>query len=334
MEDKRVIFLHGEQKKFLLNVRDTMNFSWKELAKKATVSVRTLTDWKREKYSLPLKVYKKFLKISGLDMPKGIEIRQPFWWVHEGAKIAGKLVWQKYGTIGDPVKRRQRWLEWWQTKGKFQQNNYFVLKKISFPSKSEDLAEFAGIMMGDGSITKRQVAVTVHHKDDRVYSLFVKRLMQHLFDVKPSWTIRVKRSTIFVVISRTQLVKFCQSIGLVVGNKVKQQIDIPDWIMKDAIFRMACIRGLMDTDGCIYNECHTINSKKYCYPRLSFVSMSAPLRTSVFKIMKELDFSPKIRNNRSVQLENKREIARYFETIKSHNPKHLNRWKQILGGVG
>ncbi|MEK9143425.1 MAG: hypothetical protein AAB481_02245 [Patescibacteria group bacterium] len=334
MEDKRVTFPAGEQKQFLLDVRHATGFSWNKLSIFAGVTIRTLTDWKREKYSLPLTSYRTFLTISGVAAPKNHKIHKAFWWVHNSAVIGGTAMYKKYGTIGDPKKRRRRWLEWWQTKGRFTHKNYFISKNIIRPRKSEKLAEFAGIMMGDGSITKRQVAVTVHYKDDREYSLFVKRLMQQLFDVKPAWTIRVKRSTIFVVISRTQLVKFCQSIGLVIGNKVKQQINIPNWIMKNSLFRIACVRGLMDTDGCIFNECHTIGGKRYCYPRLSFVSMSAPLRKSVFKILTELDFSPKMRNNRSVQLEYKREIIRYFEIIKSSNPKHLKRWKQILGGVG
>lgn len=334
MEDKRVVFPRREQKRFLLEVKEKSGFSWEALSKKAGVSRRTLTDWKREKYSLPLKALKIFLKLSALDMPKSGEIRKSFWWVHDAAKKAGRLVYQRYGTIGDPVKRKQRWLEWWQTKGRFHSGEYFVSKRIAFPKQSEDLAEFVGIMLGDGGITDRQVAVTVHYKDDRAYSLFIKRLMQRLFDVKPSLTIRVKRSTIIVVISRTQLVKFCQSIGLVVGNKVRQQINIPGWIMENSVFKKACMRGLMDTDGCIFNEYHTIKGKRYCYPRLSFASMSSPLRESVFRILKELDFSPKMRNNRSVQLEYKNEIVRYFEVVKSYNPKHLKRWKRILGGVG
>ncbi len=63
----------------------------------------------------------------------------------------------------------------------------------------------------------------------------------------------------------------------------------------------------MDTDGCIFNECHVINNKKYCYPRLSFVSFSWQLRLSVFKILQKLNFPPKIRNNRSVQLEKRKD---------------------------
>jgi len=334
INDKRVIFPDTEQRNFLLSVYDATGFSWEKLANLGGVTTRTLTDWKREKYSLPLTSYKTFLKLSGLAAPKNREIRKPFWWAHKSAIIGGTVMYKKYGTIGDPKKRRQRWLEWWQTKGKFTHKNYFVPKRISRPIKSVKLAEFVGIMLGDGSITPRQVAVTVHYKDDRAYSVFIKRLMQQLFDVIPTRSIHPKRGTATVIISRTLLVRFCHSIGLVIGNKIKQQIDIPQWILADRRFQIACIRGLIDTDGCIFSERHTINGKQYCYPRLSLVSASAPLRQSVFNILKGLDFLPKIRNNRSVQLESKTDIIRYFTLIQSHNMKHLRRWKARNGGVG
>jgi len=334
MKDKRVVFPVGEQKKFLFGLHDITGYSWKRIAILGGVTIRTLTDWKREKYSLPLTSYKIFLKLSGLTAPKNREIRKPFWWVHKSAAIGGTVMYKKYGTIGDPKKRRRRWLEWWQTKGKFTHKNYFVSKSIVYPRKCEQLAEFVGIMLGDGSITPRQVRVTVHYKDDRAYSLLIKRLMQQLFKVVPTRSIQPKRGTATVTISRTLLVQFCHSIGLVIGNKIKQQIDIPQWIFTDRCFQIACIRGLIDTDGCIFSERHTINGKQYCYPRLSLVSASAPLRQSVFTILQGLDFLPKIRNNRSVQLESKVDIIRYFTLIQSHNTKHLRRWEARNGGVG
>ena len=334
MRDKRIVFPVGDQKNFLFRLHDITGYSWKIIAILGGVTIRTLNDWKREKYSLPLTSYKKFLKLSGLAAPKNHEIRKPFWWAHNAAVLGGTVTYKKYGEKGDPKKRRRGWLKWWQTKGQFTHNNYFVSKSIVYPGKSEQLAEFVGIMLGDGSITPRQVAVTVHYKDDRAYSLFIKRLMQQLFDVTPTRSIHPERGTATVIISRTLLVKFCHSIGLVIGNKIEQQIDIPQWILADRRFQIACIRGLIDTDGCIFSERHTIGGKQYCYPRLSLVSASAPLRQSAFNILHGLDFSPKIRNNRSVQLESKEDIIRYFTLIQSHNSKHLRRWKARNGGVG
>ena len=108
-----------------------------------------------------------------------------------------------------------------------------------------------------------------------------------------------------------------------VGNKIKQQIDIPQWIYSRISFQKACMRGLMDTDGCIFSERHKIKGKLYCYPRLSLVSASAPLRQSVCSILEKLDFSPKIRNNRSVQLERKEDIIPAYEKALNSNRSTL-----------
>lgn len=118
------------------------------------------------------------------------------------------------------------------------------------------------------------------------------------------------------------------------GNKLKQGLDIPEWIKGNKELEISCIRGLMDTDGCFFNECHKINNKKYCYPRLSLVSHSRQLLDSVFEILQKLGFSPKIRNKRSVQLEKREDILRYFSLIGTSNPKHEAKFKAVFGGVG
>jgi len=64
------------------------------------------------------------------------------------------------------------------------------------------------------------------------------------------------------------------------------------------------------------------------------VSCSKSLRFSVFKILSELGFHPKIRNNRSVQLENREDIIEYFQLVGTSNLKHKNRFKHIVGRVG
>ena len=97
-------------------------------------------------------------------------------------------------------------------------------------------------------------------------------------------------------------------------------------IRKGIEFEKRCVRGLMDTDGCIFNKVHKMKNKQYSYKRLSLVSASPMLRKSIFDILEKLRLSPKIRGNRSVQIENKEKIAEYFKVVGSSNPKHLNRY--------
>ena len=111
--DERVIFPLGEQHKFLLKVANKLKPSWNELADNIGVHRRTFNDWKREKYSLPLSVFKRISVIAKLKIPKNIEIRDPYWYVYKGAKIGGIACIKKYGRIGgDPEYRKKKWYEW------------------------------------------------------------------------------------------------------------------------------------------------------------------------------------------------------------------------------
>jgi len=323
--EKRVIFPPGKQHQFLLNTRKKSKLSWLEFADKIGAHKRTLNDWRREKYSLPLGVLKKICIITKSKTPLGIEIKDPFWYVTKGAKIGGFAVYKKYGRIGgDPEYRKKKWYEWWEKEGKYNLKLITVPKTIQEPNFSEELAEFAGIMMGDGGITENQIRVTLNNKTDKLYSDFVKNLIRKLFQVRPSIYVDENDSTINIVVSRVRLVRFCKPIGLKVGNKLKQNLDIPEWIKGNKNFEISCVRGLIDTDGCLFNECHRIKGKRYCYPRLCFTSYSKTLCLSVFRILKKLGFSPKIRIRRNVQLENRNDIVRYFTVINTHNP-HLRK---------
>jgi len=331
--DKRVIFPSGGQRRFLLKTANKLKLSWSGLAKKLGVQKRTFYNWRKEKYSTPLSVIQKISRITNLTIPKGIETRQPFWSTKKAGKIAGKLVYQRYGIVGgDPEYRKKKWYEWWGKEGKNNPKLITTSKNIQEPIFSEELAEFAGIIIGDGGVTKRQVAVTLNYKTDRPYSIFVKNLIKKLFKTEIGIFYRKDYSTINIVVSRTRLVAFCKSIGLKVGNKLKQNLDIPEWIKGNRNLEISCIRGLVDTDGCIFDECHKIKGKKYCYPRLAFTSYSKQLCFSVFKIFEKLGFTPKIRNKRNVQLENRKDIIRYFYLINTHNPHHRKRFKLFTEG--
>jgi len=111
--EKRVVFPPGEQFRFLLKALANLNLSWSQLASKMKINRRTLNDWKREKYFLPLSFFKKVCRFAKLKEPSNIEIRPPFWSVRKAARLGGKIAFQKYGFVGgSPEKRRQKWLEW------------------------------------------------------------------------------------------------------------------------------------------------------------------------------------------------------------------------------
>ena len=327
---KRAIFLPGEQRRFLLKAMENLNLSWSLFSKKIGAHKRTLNDWKREAYSTPLNVIRKISVVAKVKIPESIEIKEPFWYVNKGAKVGGLAVYKKYGRIGgDPEYRKKKWYEWWEKKGKHKHHPIInVCIPIKKPKRSEGLAEFVGIVLGDGGISQRQVTITLHYKDDKEYSKFVVNLIKRLFDVPVGIYFRKKDSVVNYIVSRSELVRFCiEKLGLKRGNKIKQQVDIPDWIKKNKVYCIACVRGLVDTDGCIFTHRYKVNGKWYAYKKLSFTSFSEPLRNSVFNILKDNGLNPRLAQGRDVRLDSIGNMQKYFKIFNSHNPKHLKRLK-------
>ncbi len=327
---KRIFFPKGKQKKFIINAKNKLGLSWDELAKLLGISVRNLIDWKNEKISMPFNVVKIICRKTKIKTPKNIEVREKFWYVKKGARLGGLSVYKKYGKVGgDSEYRKKKWREWWEKTGKF---NLRLLPNKTLPFKnpeiSKELAEFIGIMLGDGGISRYQITITLHDKDDLKYSKFVLKLMKKLFGINPSVYHSKKKSVNTLVISRSKLIKFLTGrIGLKIGNKIKQQIDIPNWIKKDKKLKIACLRGLMDTDGCLVIHKYKVKNKEYRYKKLDFCSASQSLIKSVMKILKEFDFKPRLSHNgKNIWIDKQDEVKRYFAVIKSNNPKHISRF--------
>lgn len=328
-KDKRAVFPSGKQRAFLERVAKEMTVA--EMARISRRSERTLRDWRREKFSMPLTAVHSLSKRSGVPIPKSIGERDAYAHIAKASKIGLVAVIKKYGRIPrDEKYRKERWHAWWEASGKFKKNPILKSKAIHRPKHSEKLAEFVGIMMGDGGISEYQIVITLHHIDDLEYSGFVVDLITKLFKVIPSIYPSPKNSVNDIVVSRKELVRYLHELGLPIGNKVRQQFDIPEWIKSNQKFSIACLRGLIDTDGCVFTHRYKVKGKWYAYKKLSFTSASMPLRESVYMLLREYGFYPRIADS-NVRLDRVEDIERYFSNIGSHNPKHLRRYGNTVG---
>ena len=322
----RAVFKKGEQREFLFKAKVLLNRSWKELSLILGLSERTITDWKAENSTIPLSAVTLLCEEAGIN-PPNFQTKNRFWYTKIGGKLGGAAVLKKYGRIGgDPNLRKEKWKIWWEKEGKFR--DFKILRPFTFnkPKKSAKFAEFIGIMLGDGEMSKNQICITLHHTDDYDFAKYVIMLENNLFGIVPSLYHDPKYSVNNIVISRSGLVKYLNSLGLPIGNKIKQNIDMPEWIKKNPKFSVACLRGLVDTDGCIFRHKYKVNNKNYAYKKLSFTSYSRPLRRTVYKLLKKLGLKPLISQNKDVRLESQYDLRRYFQLIGSNNPKHLNKY--------
>lgn len=94
------------------------------------------------------------------------------------------------------------------------------------------------------------------------------------------------------------------------GSKYKQNISIPAWIKKNKKHSIACIRGLFETDGSIYNDRN--------YKMVNFVTIIPDLATDVIEILEKLKFSPKVYKINSTK------IPRYTIRISKNVDLFLN----------
>lgn len=327
-KSKRVKFPFGKQKAFLIKTKKTLRLKDEDLAKLLKISIRTLTDWKREKFHISLRALKLLSQKTKISMPQTTKILEPFWYTTKGASAGGIAVYKKYGYVGgDSEARKKKWLEWWNKIGRFKKHPIInVSKPIKNPGFSEDLAEFTGIVMGDGGLTNNQLVITLNYKDDSEYSKFVEKIIKKLFDIR-ACKLKRKNTKVFIIrISRVELVRFCTKIGLKIGNKIKQQIDIPDWIKANSKFKIACLRGLIDTDGCVIIHKYRSRGKYYTYKKIAFTNRSLPLLKSVSAILNELNFKHRIGNNFDIRIEAMEDVRNYFKIVGTHNPKHLKRY--------
>lgn len=325
--------LSEKDRLMLFNKLLSRGFSNERIANATSVSTRMVSDWRRGKYTLPQVKYQTLLILADLDLGELTpEILDGWWYTSSAGKQGAAASYGKHGNFGTPEGRRKGGINSYQN-NKDKSVSIFTQNAITEPARDEQLAEFIGILIGDGCLTKYQVAIASNTTADHEYIQFIASLICDLFDITPSFSVKEAENCTSTFVSSIKLVRFLHEQGVIIGHKLRQNLDIPTWILENELYAIACLRGIFDTDGGIFLERHNINGKLYCYPRLSFVSMSYQLRLSIDEVLTNLDFSSKIRNNRSVNLEKRSDINRYFELIGSSNPKHLNRWDKF-GGVG
>ncbi len=301
------------------------------MAELCGVSSRTVSYWKGGEYTIPERHARQLIALVGGRVLAEAWLL-PDWWNNNDAGKKGAIAQVAvHGPLGTLEGRRLGGSNSYERR-KNAPKDIFTPNIILEPRNTAALAELIGVLIGDGCVTKYQVSIATSSLVDYEYAQFVAQLIEQLFNVRPSLFKMKNSNCVNITVSSLRMVEFLVQKGIIRGNKLRQGLDIPDWVLRDDLFKEACLRGIFDTDGCIFQERHKINGKTYSYPRMAFVSMSRPLRESIRNALFDLGFEPKIRNNRSVNFERFTDITKYFKIVGSSNPKHISRFRSF-GGV-
>lgn len=329
----RLVFKLGEQKLFLTKVKSGLKCNTEFLSSKIGISSRSLRDWINEKILGDKEKLIYLSQLSGISLPEIVETREDWWSGRINGSVGAAARFLKHGPvatekgrslggINSQINRRNN-------PDYYRGLNCKVANNFRKPRKSAILAEWVGIVLGDGSLTNDQCQISLDLNNDGAYSVTVLSIVRKLFDVEASRLSYPKQGLLRIVISGVEFVRMMKDLGLEIGNKVEHQIQIPEWIKSNVEYYRHCIRGLFDTDGGSFTHTHWVRAYRYRHFGLTFTSASKPLLTDFEHYLKSADIKASMRSEH-LFIYSIKDVKKFFKVVNPNNLKHLSRLNTYL----
>jgi len=183
------------------------------------------------------------------------------------------------------------------------------------------LAEFVGILLGDGSLsiygTKKKyyrLKISFNSRDDKEYIFYVKNLIRELFSEEAILKYRENENTADLYLFKREIIRSLVDIGLVLSPKWNRAI-IPECLINSDL-DVFVLRGYFDTDGCVA----IINNNGIKYPRLEMKVSPSPMQKQFIKILQKYHFHFGVYD-----------IGKGKVRIQMNGIKQLRKWSNLIG---
>ncbi len=163
--------------------------------------------------------------------------------------------------------------------------SYYRKQPLSSDKKLR--AYIIGIALGDGNLSNPNGrAVRLRITCDKKYPLLIEHIRSCLASLLPKNKIGIVNRKTCVDISAYSnhwetLLWECGG-----GPKDKQNVSVPQWIRKNKTYAKESLRGLLQTDGSLYQDRN--------YTMVNFVNTTPALSNDVFTMMQNLGYRPNI----------------------------------------
>lgn len=216
------------------------------------------------------------------------------------------------------------------------------MKVTNFPAIiSEDLAEETGWHIGDGSMNyynnqgriKGIYQLRGHIEDDKPHYIErIKPIFKKLYGIDISLRDMPSTRVFGFQIWSDELVRFKQKLGLGIGPKIN--ITIPSIFLKDHNIKISVLRGIFDTDGCVYLQ----KKNNKLYPRMEIGTISYQLAEQLKLSFNEIGLRATMYKSRNLNNSNKKILYavsirgvemfhKFIQIISPKNPKHIAKYK-------
>lgn len=208
---------------------------------------------------------------------------------------------------------------------------------------NEELAEFIGAFIGDGCLSRyprknRPNDTTViaftgsWNNDSQYYKEVIKQIIKSNFDNLGYLYHRKKDDTVRYFIYNKEVISFLIMLGYGFGPKTNN-VKIPKKILKNYKLSIPCIRGIFNTDGCIYrrySKKYKNHSKEYLnYRVIQFKMNSKVLLDQIKEILNRLDIkSNKViqdKNSFVLRITSQNDVKKFVKLINTKHKHHLER---------
>jgi len=204
---------------------------------------------------------------------------------------------------------------------------------------SPELCELIGAYVGDGHLSKHThgrtyiLQFTGHlDLDYKYYKNTINPIIKKLFNKNLHLTNVRNKNYFRVNCYSKEIGLFLKNrFDLTLGNKI-HVVKIPNEIMnsnKDFIY--STIKGIFDTDGCIFFDKRKIYKKPY--PRITLNTCSDNLRKQLEEILSKdfkMYFSKDKRNNSNfVEIYGHKQIEKWIKLIGFSNERHFKKYASL-----
>jgi hypothetical protein len=210
-----------------------------------------------------------------------------------------------------------------------QKNNYSRRKQIKYPKPSESLAEFIGIFLGDGSFSgKYQVVISWNHKCEHSYAIHIQEMVRKLFGIKSKIRVRKQYGSAEIVISSSNLVDYLRKLVCIRVGSSKRSFNLPAWLSRGRRYKIGFLRGLFDSEGCVYCHKYFSNKKEYSYTKIAVTNYCDKVLSVFKRYIKDLDIDAVKYRNR-VHIYRESDAKKFFSLVGSNNLKNKIRFKKF-----
>lgn len=186
--------------------------------------------------------------------------------------------------------------------------------------KNRFLAEFVGMILGDGHIDKHSydrgdrhvsshyLCITLASYEREIIQrakFLAKKCLERSFNEEKL----SHADAVNLKIHGKMVVQAFEDIGLKSGNKVENQVGVPNWIMENREFQRKCLKGLFDTDGSYYKR------SEDGYEIVYFKNKSDNLLDDFTKICNNLNIKTSKAGSNSVQVAAQEEVREFIDKI-------------------